>query len=229
MCDGWTAHCQHWCALWDAIDDVGCQHIVVHKTQAHRRLQQANSVDDEFCIKGNSYADAYAKLGAQQHPHDAGAYEAVKHTLQCNKAVAQYIARFALAWVKEHPRTDKLVKVSAEQSLQTPGKKSSDVDAHNQFQDTELGRWRCRVCLRSSKDRLKGACSSSRLDSSHALHQAGPYLFCTRCGCFSRDRVRNLASSCRPCSEVRAQLSLNRLKAGCDPYSGLFVGRPARW
>ena len=91
------------------------------------------------------------------------------------------------------------------------------------------------VCLRSAKSRLvlrQLKCQDR--SAQHALHRAGPVLFCSICGAYAEKRSQGLSEECKPFKRRAGTLvkdsryyRLQNLLKGCHPKTGLRLGPPA--
>ena len=212
MTHGWAAHPQMWREVFRLAEDIGADNITLVKVKAHRKLEFATSNWDAFMIRGNRYADSFAKRGAAVHPHDSDMYAEIERSFQEACAIGKFAATVALEHAIRYPMPQFSKAVFGNDlrhgvSGWRPGQHIQALDCY--------GRWRCKRCLAISIRKLAGlGCHSSWQEQGHRVLTCGPYLFCVRCVSFSTARVVKLARKC-PGGEGRT----------ADPYTGRLVGQ----
>ena len=98
---------------------------------------------------------------------------------------------------------------------------------HDRVTTDAAGASRCYFCWRPWKDKLYGQVCAARL-TTHTppdIWLIGyDLIFCWQCGVYIRTRTQRLAQSC---PRATTQLTLlQRLRSGCEPTWGGYIGRP---
>ena len=73
---------------------------------------------------------------------------------------------------------------------------------------------------------LGGKCATSWFELGHKVYLCGDYVFCGKCGSYSKQRTAKLGAACSGaagCNHVTA-LRLERLRKGIDPITGVRLG-----
>ena len=106
--------------------------------------------------------------------------------------------------------------------------KTFDPGEHLQCFVEEIGRWRCKRCLRTSVKPLRGRdCNESWQELKHALAAVGKYVVCLKCGSFTCTKPVNLLEQCKKVELKSSQGQ--RLIDGHDPYTNEYIAKPVPW
>ena len=194
-----------WQEVWTAIEDRG-ETPIVRKVKAHATRKLVDAGEVEYCdYRGNAIADRYAKNGADMHPSSAPADARCDRTDKVVLPYAHWIAKIAR---KEDDDVERKPKRTRGPKLKRI--KTNRRVAHDPSYDPCAGLWRCIVCGRAERSLSHVSRTNCRGDiwlrkhiddrevpGGHVLWTRGPYVWCTKCGGYSRQRVQLLGLSCR--------------------------------
>ena len=216
-----------WRLVWAKVADIGlkdaegCPLIRVSWIKGHTSEKAvAQGKIKEWQRDGNKRADKAAKAGARLHQpfptvltkHD----RACKFVTFIAKFMARVSARVHRGPYDATPDRRAKRKIRAAPSARTPREARHQHVWHNGV----VTCWLCCTSSRTIKNLEKRKCVRSKINT-HTLWECGDFLFCARCGSFSKDRVRLLRRPCpgRPGSET-TKAKLNNFKKGIPPYKG---------
>ena len=229
-----------WVKIWAILDGEPGLRII--KTKAHRSLAAARQEGREYEWHGNRKADLLAKRGAALHPCPPEILNAVQ---AYDERITNYAAHIAMLHSVLESRPDTTKK---QDRLKRAQRNASIADSvvDSAIPPEEGGhiwwkvadhRWRCEICNLSAKEpklakkRLCGSPFGVKVQQAgrsqppamqHKLFQLAGYVFCWRCGRYSRERIRALAGPCEDKDPRGGYETIRRrLRAGRDPRTGV--------
>ena len=202
------AHADVWRLFWTVAEDFGVQAITVVKVKGHATQAMVDGgVVSEVDRWGNEQADDAAKKGAAMHPDVGQTVE--DQTAQ--RATAYQCALWLGVGLEAAQQTGALPReLTSQQKADRPRgrqKKRIEVIPDQVWKDEKL-----QVHL------TNGA------HPSHALRKAGPFVFCTRCGCYGAQRLVALSSQCEMTATASRRYFLTKLLDGRHPRTGVSLG-----
>ena len=202
------AHADVWRTFWAVAEDFGLEAITVEKVKGHATQAM---VDGGLCTEvdrwGNEQADDAAKKGAAMHPD-------VSHTVAAQKVQRDEALQCAL-WLGVGLETAAR-KGALPQELTAAQK--ADRPCAKPLKRVEVipdATWQ-------AEQRLAHLTSDTH--PSHCLQQTGPFVFCSRCGCYGAERLASLAAPCAKEATPSRRYLLKKLLEGRHPRTGAPLG-----
>ena len=212
-------HADVWGKVWAAAEDLGGS-IQVIKVQGHGKIEIGMSSHDKLLVSGNGYADVLAKKGVELHDFDVEQLQVIKRAYKNVVSVAKFLVSICSRHKFRDEQDEKLPRI-----IGSKGLNNWKEGSHVVFWHEKASTFRCVVCLRSSTGGLHGSCSGP---TAHTVYQYGPYVYCGKCGAYSRHRVSRLLDPCCPGrpSSIHFEGALAAFRAGLDPEGNDIEGRP---
>jgi hypothetical protein len=235
-------HADLWRLIWEAISDFGLSSITIPKVRAHVALSKITDGSVECTWHdwfGNKCADLNAKRGAACHPVEENFKEIMENGRSLITAVARWIGTLGAHLVgletpDIQPRAGKDGIGHSLELTHIPECKGSEG-------------WRPRVLHREVKNIIPanhdeqiqeevevlraaaspGSSQARHADRSHDLHQVSCFVFCRRCGGYTRGKASRVLREC--CKGMSKQTCHKRLRGGRHPLSGEWLGLVTRW
>jgi len=208
----------------------------VEKTKAHRTRAQAVEDGDLKKWLGNTYADEYARKGAESHAWSAQHMADEEKKLQNKIGVLKVCLDILQSWppAKElYPQDVDLVR--------SVHSRPKDSKTHCWEWNSLIGRYRCSRCCISREIKKKDKCKiltksqkgtfvwfQERGHSVYAIqNQTSHLFFCLLCGCYQSGRADGLNNDCKGlASKQRTRLPL--MLEGKHPVHRHFMGAPRK-
>ena len=202
------AHADVWRQFWSVAEDFGVETITVNKVKGHATQAMVDGgVVSEVERWGNAQADDAAKKGAAMHPDVSQTVEAQAE----QRATAYQCALWMGVGLEAAQKTGALPsELTSKQKTDRPRdrpKKRLEVVPDQLWKDEHL------------HVHLTGGAHPS-----HALRKTGPFVFCTRCGCYGAQRLASLASPCEMTATPSRRYFLTKLIDGRHPRTGVALG-----
>ena len=228
-----TAGAQHvhadiWRRVWRKVTDLGGAHVLaVVKVKAHSTmLDVENGRIGAVDRIANSMADIGAKKAATMHPNDPAVMRRCERTWQVITMVSKFLSRLhlhAVEWGGDVTQRDQRTRLQAAGAARLTVLRRAPSDHTILFQN---GRYRCQSCWRSAKLRSTIVGQPCVPRRTHWTYECGQFIFCGRCGAYSRKAARLLLRPCksRPPRNSHGYKSLRAFAAGRSPVDGSFCG-----
>ena len=222
LADGWVngpewcvaarrVHADIWRLFWDAVSDVGQEHVAVikvkgHATEADVFAGRATPMDKW----GNKLADEQARLGAKCHPVDTHAEQRIQAAMVATKTAASWIGRGLSIAASAGALPPKVTE--QEKKQRRAGSSDEQPAWHLEVIKDDTWRWQKKL---------------GQIHATHSLWRIGMVAFCSRCGSYAEHAVRDLA---KPCPGSVASVAKGRqielARNGRHPVSGTRLGTP---
>lgn len=219
-------HAGIWRSIWRCIDDLGRNVVTVRKVLAHSShadvaAGRISAVDRH----GNAQADTFAKLGAAMHPHDAAVHQRANRADKVLTAGGKWIGRLGTLLGTSFPRdsapTSRAERNAGARHERKPRHRPHAICEHSR------GGYYCKVCRkrRASANSFGFPCKPrDPMHHRHIIAVTGPYRWCTRCGCYGDNVLRDLNQRCRGKAQGAARGRLKRMSAGYHPRVDRWLG-----
>ena len=217
-CHAKKSHADVWVLIWNKIEDIGVDRVVVVKIKAH--MSQAAilllSSDQQALHKGNALADMWAKEGAELNGHDLGRDICAQNLTAKIKGIMDYNVRFAIAaeevvhdavtdvphkprgpfWARTKPlphRAHRFVSSGLTWECLRCGRKAATAKLRNAAQKEV-----CKggVALLLAQDVVPPGESTPANFHGHTIFTSGPIYWCDLCGAYAQVRAKRLAQTC---------------------------------
>ena len=104
LVNGWVQNCNLWRKIFAKAEDIGIEHICLHKVKAHRHLSSAIDPYDKMQIQANGYADKGAKNGVELHLGSDSLRGTIKDQKALYRQVLRYLVRTAIKNIELKPK-----------------------------------------------------------------------------------------------------------------------------
>ena len=239
-----------WRMIWTRVLDRGsAEDVVVRWVPAHTTVAavEAGRISGTDRM-ANGLADLLAKKGAGLHADKEGVVLRTTKAMTVVKQIVIFIGRAVHDHLSRLPRDDR--ERAADKGARAATQDLAPLSRPKQLQSLVLGplreagahevawagtRRRCVRCLRSAAKLAPfklfrcGGPRSGEVTlqgteaTEHYLCKAGPYLFCSSCGAYSRYKTRKLGKQCNRVATVAMKRARGRLMVGQHPVSGMPI------